>query len=324
MTNPNNAVGTNAAYSGRTSPNALNDILASFTKGIVSGWECSPKTGMTIQVGGTANARDVALAEDNAGNKITINNRSGAPIEITLDGAPSTNNRIDAIVAYVDNPSTGDGNTTDNPTACGIIAVKGSVAANPTAPSEATIRAAITTDGATGGSAYYVILATILVGTNVTTIGSGVITQGDASKTNKITVENGSIVTQMIAALAVTFQKIDWGGMTDGATWLKIGNLLIQFGDYDFGSQSFNNNFWGSMARASGQFNYITWPIEFGNAPYFVGIFPLGTAQVATTNAAGTKTDSKTRSRDFTVVAPSNYTSTADVKGYWIAIGPAA
>lgn len=178
MTNPNNAVGTNAAYSGRTSPNALNDILTSFTKGIVSGWECSPKTGMTIQIGGTANTRDVALAEDNSGNKLTINNRSGAPIEITLSGAPSTNNRIDAIVAYVDNPSTGDGNTTDNPTTCGIIAVSGSVAANPTAPTEATIRAAITTDGATGGSAYYVILATILVGTNVTTIGSGVITQG--------------------------------------------------------------------------------------------------------------------------------------------------
>lgn len=178
MTNPNNAVGTNAAYSGRTSPNALNDILASFGRGILSGWTCAPKTGMTIQVGGISSIRDVALAEDNAGNKLTINNRSGAPIDITLVGAPSTNNRVDVIVAYVDNPSIGDGNTTDNPTACGIIAVSGAVAANPTAPDDASIRAAITTDGATGGTAYYVVLATILVGTNVTTIGSGVITQG--------------------------------------------------------------------------------------------------------------------------------------------------
>jgi len=178
MTNPNNAIGTNGAFSGRTSPNALNDVLASFTGGIVSGWVCSPKTGMTVQLGGSASTRDVALAEDNAGNKLTIDNRSGAPVEITLDGAPSTNNRIDAIVAYVDNPSTGDDNTTDNPSACGIITVKGTVAANPSAPSEAQIRSAITTDGATGGVAYYVVLATILVGTNVTTIGSGVITQG--------------------------------------------------------------------------------------------------------------------------------------------------
>ena len=178
MTNPNNAIGTNGAFDGRTSPNALNDLSASFTAGIVSGWVCTPKTGMTVELGGSASTRDVALAEDNAGNKLTINNRSGAPVEVTLSGAPSTNNRIDAIVAYVDNPSTGDGSTTDNPTACGIIAVSGTVAANPTAPSDATIRAAITTDGATGGVAYYVVLATILVGTNVTTIGSGVITTG--------------------------------------------------------------------------------------------------------------------------------------------------
>lgn len=178
MTNPNNAIGTNAAFSGRTSPNALNDITASFTAGIISGWECQPKTGMTIQLGGQVGTRDVALAEDNAGNKLTINNRSGAPVEVTLSGAPSTNNRVDAIVAYIDNPSTGDDNTTDNPTTCGIIAVSGTVAANPTAPSEATIRSAITTDGATGGTAYYIVLATIYVGTNVTTIGSGVITQG--------------------------------------------------------------------------------------------------------------------------------------------------
>lgn len=184
MTNPNNAIGTNGAFSGRTSPNALNDILGAFSKGIVSGWTCSPKTGMTVQLGGSASTRDVALAEDNAGNKLTIDNRSGAPVEVTLGGAPSTNNRIDAIVAYVDNPSTGDDNTTDNPTACGIISVSGTVAANPTAPSDAQIRSAITTDGATGGVAYYVVLATILVGTNVTTIGSGVITAGAEAKVN--------------------------------------------------------------------------------------------------------------------------------------------
>lgn len=178
MTNPNNAIGTNGAFDGRTSPNALNDLTAAFTRGIVSGWNCSPKSGMTVQLGGSASVRDVALAEDNAGDKLTINNRSGAPVEITLDGAPATNNRIDAIVAYVDNPSTGDGNTTDNPTACGIIAVSGTVAANPTAPTDEQIRSAITTDGATGGVAYYVILATIRVGTSVTSIGSGVITAG--------------------------------------------------------------------------------------------------------------------------------------------------
>lgn len=229
MTNPNNAIGTNAAFSGRTSPNALNDITASFTAGIVSGWECVPKTGMTIQLGGQVGTRDVALAEDNAGNKLTINNRSGAPVEVTLAGAPSTNNRVDAIVAYIDNPSTGDDSTTDNPTTCGIIAVSGTVAANPTAPSEATIRSAITTDGATGGTAYYVILATILVGTNVTTIGSGVITQGATVSTDKIP----TITTGMVANDAITAAKIAGGTaaetLANGALVEVVGTTTNDF-----------------------------------------------------------------------------------------------
>lgn len=226
MTNPNNAIGTNAAYSGRTSPNAFNDITASFTAGIVSGWECVPKTGMTIQLGGQVGTRDVALAEDNAGNKLTINNRSGAPVEVTLPGAPSTNNRVDAIVAYVDNPSTGDDNTTDNPTTCGIIAVSGTVAANPTAPNEAAIRSAITADGATGGTAYYVVLATILVGTNVTTIGSGVITQGEPVQS--ITAfPDGAVTTDKLADNAVTSEKIDW------TTVLEIVGTTT--GDFNYG-----------------------------------------------------------------------------------------
>lgn len=229
MTNPNNAIGTNGAFNGRTSPNALNDLTAAFTRGIVSGWNCAPKSGMTVQLGGSASVRDVALAEDNAGDKLTINNRSGAPVEVTLAGAPATNNRVDAIVAYVDNPSTGDGNTTDNPTACGIIAVSGTVAANPTAPTDEQIRSAITTDGATGGVAYYVILATIRVGTSVTSIGSGVITQGAAATTEKIALQDGAITTTKIADGAVTSDKVDFGTLAKNGTW-KLPSAIASVG----------------------------------------------------------------------------------------------
>lgn len=178
MTNPNNAVGTNGAYNGRTSVNAFNDIMGAFTKGVVSGWNCTPKSGMTVSVGGDGSTRDVAIAEDNAGNKTSINNISGQPIDVTIPAAPATGNRIDLIVAYVENPPQGDPAQVDNFQACGLITVSGTAAASPVAPSDTTIRNAITTDGATGATAYYVVLAQVRVGTGATSIGSGVITQG--------------------------------------------------------------------------------------------------------------------------------------------------
>lgn len=195
MTNPDNTVGTNAGYDGRTTPNAFNDILGAFTRGLVSGWACTPKSGMTVKLGGDGSTRDVAIAEDNAGNKTTINNRTATPVEITLAGAPATGNRIDSIVAYVDSGQSGQGATdVDFPSITGIIAVRGTAAGSPTAPTEAQIRTAITNDGADGAGAFYVILANITVGQGVTTIGSGVITQGDVVRSYAM----------------VTSDKIDW------------------------------------------------------------------------------------------------------------------
>lgn len=215
MTNPNNAVGTNAAYGGRTSVNAFNDDLTIYSRGILSGWGCSPKSGMTVQIGGNGADRDAAVAEDNAGNKTSINNISGSPIDVTIPAAPATNNRIDLIVAYADNPPSGTSTVVDNPAACGIIVVSGTAASNPTAPTNATIRSAITADGATGSTAYYVVLAQIRVGTGVTTIGSGVITQG-AKVESGATAGASTVGTNSIADGAVTSDKIDWATLAVG------------------------------------------------------------------------------------------------------------
>lgn len=183
-TNPNNAVGTNAAYGGRTSVNAFNDNLATYTTGIVSGWECSPDSGLTVVLGGNGNTRDVAIAEDNSGNKTTINNISGTPISVTMDAAPGSNSRIDLVVAYVDNPPQGTSTTADNPGACGIINVTGTASSTPIAPNDSAIRSAITADGASGTTAYYVILAEITIVSGTTDLTSDDIAPGDIAKLN--------------------------------------------------------------------------------------------------------------------------------------------
>lgn len=178
MTNPDNAVGTNAAYSGRTSVNAFNDDLAVYSRGIMSGWACAPDSGMTVALGGDGNTRDVAVAEDNAGNKTTINNISGAPVSVTIEAAPANNSRIDAIVAYVDNPPQGSSTIADNYEACGLISVSGTASSSPVEPSDGAIRSAITADGASGATAYYVVLATVTVASGTTDITADVITPG--------------------------------------------------------------------------------------------------------------------------------------------------
>lgn len=178
MTNPGNAIGTNAAFGGRTSVNAFNDGLAGYTRGILSGWACVPNSGLTVALGGSGTVRDVAIAEDNAGNKNTINNISNSPVSVTMSAAPASNSRIDLIVAYVDNPSNGTATATDNPGACGIIPVAGTAAASPVAPNESAIRSAITADGANGAAAYYVVLAKITIASGTTDITSNMIEAG--------------------------------------------------------------------------------------------------------------------------------------------------
>lgn len=213
-TNPNNAVGTNGAFGGRTSVNAFNDALATYNdRGVLSGWTCLASSGMTVELGGISGRRDVAVAMDANGNFTTINNISGSPISVTLPAAPGTNKRIDVVVAYVDNPPQGTATDTDNPGACGIIPVSGTVAANPSMPNETTIRSAITADGASGSSAYYVVLAKITVASGTTDIDNTMIEAGQHAEIQGETVGTGAI-----ADGAVTADKIDYATLAPNYT----------------------------------------------------------------------------------------------------------
>lgn len=117
--------------------------------------------------------------------------------------------------------------------------------------------------------------------------------------------------------------SVDWTTITNGSSYFRIGSILVQFGTFDFGDQSFSNGFWGSTNRSASQNNHITFPIAFSNKPFYVGIQPTGNTQMAIAYAAGATDDSSTRSRDFAVLVPSAQTGTLKVVGIWIAIGPA-
>ena len=220
MTNPNNSLGTNGALGGRTSVNAFNDVLATFDgAGIVSGFVVEPDSGMTVAVGGDGTTRDVAVAEDPFGNRTTVDNISGDPINVTISTASTTSARIDSIVAYVNSPAQASDTSVDNPTACGIIAVNGTSGG---APLDSAIRTAITADGGTGSTAYYVVIANVSVPANTTTITSGLISAGKSinlsnvatsgsnglmSGADKLKLDNGDVISS-------TEQRI--GKWTDG------------------------------------------------------------------------------------------------------------
>lgn len=223
MANPNNAIGTNSAYKGRTSANAFNDDLSVYSRGIMSGWACAPNSGMSVVLGGDGTTRDVAVAEDNAGNKTTVNNISGAPVVLNVGSAPASNSRIDAIVAYVDNPPQGSANIADNYEACGLIAVQGTASSSPIKPTDGIIRTAITADGASGSTAYYVVLAYVTIQAGTTDLTADNITAGD----------NAMIQTRNIA-YDLKNVKLPTASVTDTpfgygytANLLRIGNIVL-------------------------------------------------------------------------------------------------
>lgn len=185
MTNPGNAVGTNAAYNSRTSVEAFNNILQVFEgAGLVSGWATEPSSGLTLAIGGDGSTPDVAIAQKPTGDRTFINNISRLPIEVALSAAPTVGSRIDSIIAYVTVPTEvptdlpSGTSIIDAPQVCGIIAVEGTVANSPVAPDETAIYTAIVADGGTNQD-YYVKIADIAVGEGATDITAPDITPGE-------------------------------------------------------------------------------------------------------------------------------------------------
>ncbi|MBQ3306425.1 hypothetical protein IJH02_03260 [Candidatus Saccharibacteria bacterium] len=183
MINPDNKLGVNAAFQGRTTPNTLNLGLQVLSgRGIISGFSVTPVSGLTVSIGAVAGTPDAAIVQDDIGNRLIMTTRSTVPIEQELSAAPEEGSRIDAVVIYTNNPPEVLESipTADNPTVCAMLVVEGEASASPVAPDDTAIRAAITADEASGATAYYAVLAYITVEAGVTDITAGEIQAGDA------------------------------------------------------------------------------------------------------------------------------------------------
>lgn len=197
-TNPNDIVRVRARANGRASVYEANAWCQSLSQGVLDGNGVVQNTSadMNVLVGGTSSKPDVVIASNPSGYKVALDIVGQQAVAITV---PASNKRITSIVAYTDDLSLASTDTsiTGSPSSCGLIVVNGTASASPSAPDDATIRTAITADGATGSQACYCVLAEILVDHTTTTITNSIID-------NKISGVN------QIADLAVKSNSIDW------------------------------------------------------------------------------------------------------------------
>lgn len=216
MTNPNNIVRVRARNGGRASVYEANAWCQSFTPGILEGVGVVQNTSadMNVLVGGSATKPDVLIAQNPAGYKIALDIIGQQTVAIS---APASNSRISAIVAYTDDLAlaTTEDNVTGSPASCGLIVVNGTAAANPTAPTEAQIRTAITNDGATGSQAAYCVIATITVASNTTIITNSMIgPKGAGLMPNSF---QNSPIKHIVSSV----------GYQVGCDFFRLGNIVI-------------------------------------------------------------------------------------------------
>ena len=216
MTNPGDIVRVRARRGGRASIYEANAWCQGYTEGLLDGTGVVSNTvaDLNVLVGGTPTRPDVVLAKNPAGYRIALDLVGQQVIALTT---PAANKRISSIVAYTDDLalSTTQNDVTGSPESCGLIVVNGAASAEPVAPTDSEIRAAITADGAAGSQACYGVIANITVSSDTTTITKTLIDIAKATLSFKLTSDN------------VDWATIDYNEEQVIGTWLD-GKLLYR------------------------------------------------------------------------------------------------
>lgn len=282
MTNPGDIVRVRARRGGRASIYEANAWCQGYTEGLLDGTGVVPNTvaDLNVLVGGTPTRPDVVLAKNPAGYRIALDLVGQQVIALTT---PAANKRISSIVAYTDDLalSTTQNDVTGSPESCGLIVVNGAASAEPVAPTDSEIRAAITADGAAGSQACYGVIANITVSSDTTTITKTLIDIAKATLSFKLTSDN-----------------------VDSMTF-KVNPKYIQTGSGSLHVQP--NGSGGGEVK-------VTFPIKFDTTPdIFLSLDYYGTV-------TGTINVTSRTPSDFKANARHSYTST-ETKGFsWVAI----
>ena len=199
-----------AAYS------AFEDALYGSCVATDSDFVATAGTGMTVQL-----TSGDGLISTGSGYARRI--QADSTNTITITAASATLPRTDSIVAYIDNAVTPTTSVTDNTNniLC-FVAVAGTPASTPSAPSSVTIQSAV------GAGNPYMVLWDVTIPAGATAMNAAVFT--DQRKTAKIEITDGSITTNKLADGAVTTAKID----ANAVTTAKIDANAVTTAKIDF------------------------------------------------------------------------------------------
>ena len=229
MTNPGNIVRVRARTGGRASVYEANGWAQAYTSGLLEGNGVTQNTvaDMKVLVGGSTTKPDVVLAVNPAGYRIALDLIGQQALTLTT---PASNKRISAIVAYTDDLSlaTTEDTVTGSPASCGLIVVNGTAAANPVDPTDAQIRTAITSDGATGSQAAYCVIATVLVANDATVIDNSLITINNATLAG-----SNKVISSNLDYSSLDFGNYSTSEVDTGFTWIdgkKIYKKTVSVG----------------------------------------------------------------------------------------------
>lgn len=163
---------------------------------------------------------------------------------VGITTADPSNPRIDRIVGYVDKSVTPSSANSNNPGLLKFMAVAGTPAASPAAPSNVTVQAAV------GASNPYFDIANVLVGTGVTTIDNTKIT--DTRVFISATLANAAVKAQNIDFTTVPKFNVYYNGSASLSGDVKIPfNVKI----YDTESGFDNTTNFRYVVSKKGQYN---------------------------------------------------------------------